>query len=156
MQVDCNPLLGAVPQVQCALHPYPQGQRGAGQLQSSPRSCATSTMCAPSLSARTTRCRSTATLSSELRHKYNVRSIPIRKDDEVQVDCKLLLRSCTTSTTCTPSLSARTTRCRSTTTFFLELRHKYNVRSIPIRKDDEVQVDYHLFLRATSQTQRLF
>ena len=36
------------------------------------------------------RCSSTATFSSELRHKYNVRSILIRKDDEVQVDCNLL------------------------------------------------------------------
>ena len=38
-----------------------------------------------------TRCRSIATFSSELRHKYNVRFIPIRKDDEAQVDCNLLL-----------------------------------------------------------------
>ena len=39
------------------------------------------------------RCRSIATFSSELRHKYNVRSILIRKDDEVQVDRDLLLRT---------------------------------------------------------------
>ena len=141
MQVIYNPPRGAAPQVQCALHPYPQGRRGACRLQSFPRSCTTSTMCAPSLSARTTRCRSTAILSTELRHKYNVRSIPIHKDDEVQVDCKPLLRaapqvqcplhpypqgrrgagrlqtspqSCTTSTMSAPSLSARTTRHRST------------------------------------------
>ena len=31
----------------------------------------------------------TATFSSELCRKYNVRSIPIRKVDEVQVDCNL-------------------------------------------------------------------
>ena len=74
----------------------------------------------------------------ELRHKYNMRSIPIRKDDEVQVDCNLLLRSYATSTMYAPSLSARATRCRSTATFFSKLRHKYNVRSITIRKDDEV------------------
>ena len=43
-----------------------------------------------------------------------MRSIPIHKDDEVQVDCNLLLRSCGTNTTSAPSLSARTTRCRST------------------------------------------
>src|SRR3954471_4570827 len=78
---------GAAPQIQCALHPYPQGRRGAGRLQPSP---------------------------SELRHKYNVRSIPIRKDDEVQVDCNLLLRSYATNTMFAPSLSARTMRCRST------------------------------------------
>ena len=36
------------------------------------------------------------------------------------------------------------TRCRSTATFFSELRHKYNVRSILIRKDDEVRVDRYL------------
>src|SRR3989337_124048 len=137
-------------------------------------------MCTPSLSARTTRCRSTATFPSELRHKYNVPSIPIRKDDEVQVDCDLPLgaapqvqcalhpypqgrrgagrlrpspRSCATSTMCPPSLSARTMRCRSTATFSLELRHKYNVRSIPIRKDDEVQVDCGLLLGAAPQVQ---
>ena len=81
---------GATPQVQCALHPYPQGRRGAGRLQPSP---------------------------SELRHKYNVRSIPIRKDNEVQVDCNLLLRGCATNTMCAPSPSTRTTRCRSTATF---------------------------------------
>ena len=46
-----------------------------------------------------------------------MRSIPIRKDDEVQVDCNLLLRSYGTSTTYAPSLSARTTRCRSTAAF---------------------------------------
>src|SRR3954471_5239914 len=138
---------GAAPQVQCALHPYPQGRLGVGRLQPSP---------------------------SEQRHKYNVRSIPIRKDDEVQVNCNLLLRSYATSTMSVPSLSARTTRCRSTATFSFgatpqvqralhpypqgrrgagrlqpspsELRHKYNVRSIPIRKDNEVQVDCNLLL----------
>ena len=46
---------------------------------------------------------SIATFSSELRHKYNVRSIPIRKDDEVQVDCHLLLRSYATNTKILPS-----------------------------------------------------
>ena len=66
VQVDCNLLLGAAPQVQCTLHPYPQGRRGAGQLQPSPL---------------------------ELCHKYNVRSVPIRKDDEVQVVCDLLLKA---------------------------------------------------------------
>ena len=55
------------------------------------------------------------TFSPKLRHKYNVRSIPIR---------------------------------RSTVPFSSELRHKYNVRTIPIRKDDEVQVDCDLLLRA--------
>src|SRR3954465_8254421 len=77
---------GAMPQIQCALHPYPQGRRGAGRLQPSP---------------------------SELRHKYNVRSIPIRKDGEVQVNC--------------------------------------NACSIPTYKDDEVQVDWSLHLRVASQ-----
>src|SRR3954468_6965918 len=100
-----------------------------------------------------------------------MKHIPIRKDDEVQVDCHLILRSYATNTTCAPSRSARTTRCRSTATFSFgaapqvqralhpdpqgrrgagrllpspsELRHKYNVRSIPTRKDDEVQVDYN-------------
>ena len=135
----------AAPQVQRALHPYLQGRRDAGRLQPSPL---------------------------ELRHKYNVRSIPICKDDEVQVDCNLLLRSCATSTTCAPSLSARTMRCRLTVTFSFgaapqvqrvlppypqgrrgagrlrpspsELHHKYNVCSLPIRKDGEVQVDCNL------------
>ena len=82
---------GATAQVQRALRPYPQGRRGAGRLQPYP---------------------------SELRHKYNVCSIAIRKDDEVQVDCNLLLRSYDTSTTSAPALSARTTRCMSTKTFF--------------------------------------
>ena len=77
-----------------------------------------------------------------------MKSIPIRKDDEVQVDYYLLLRRCTTSTMCAPFRSARTMRCRSTDTFSLELRHKYNVRFIPIRKDDEVQVDCCLLLRS--------
>ena len=48
----------------------------------------------------------------ELRHKYNVRSIPIRKDDEVQVNCNLLLWSYATSTMRAPSLSARTMKRR--------------------------------------------
>ena len=74
-----------------------------------------------------TRCGSTATLSSELRHKYNVRSILIRKDGEVQVD---------------HDLSS-------------ELRHKYNVRSILIRKDDKVQVDYNPLHGAALQVQCL-
>ena len=84
----------------------------------------------------------------ELCHKYNVRSIPIRKDDEVQVDCYLLLGSCTTSTTYAPSLPARATRCRSTAALFSELRHKYNMLSILVRKDDEAQVDFNLILQA--------
>ena len=66
-------------------------------------------------------------------------SIPICKDDEVQVDCYLLLRSCATNTTYAPSPSARTTRCRSIATSSFELRHKYNVRSILVRKDDKAQ-----------------
>ena len=49
-------------------------------------------------------------LPSELRHKYNVRSILTRKDDKVLVDHDL------------PS----------------EIRHKYNVCSILIRKDGEM------------------
>src|SRR4051812_9561507 len=90
---------GATPQIQCALHPYPQGRRGAGRLQPSPL---------------------------ELRHKYNVRSIPIRKDDEVRVDCNLLLRSYVTNTMCAPSLSATTTRRRTieVSTSGLHLKHK--------------------------------
>ena len=47
----------------------------------------------------------------------SMKSIPIRKDDEVQVDCYLLLRSCATNTMCAPFRSTRTTRCRSTVTF---------------------------------------
>ena len=90
---------GATPQIQHALHPYPQGRRGAGRLQPS---------------------------ASELCHKYNVRSIPIRKDDEVQVDCNLILRSYNTSTMCAPSLSTKTMKYRSTgvTTSELQLKHR--------------------------------
>ena len=62
---------------------------------------------------------------TELRYKYNVRSIPIRKDDEVQVDCNPLTK----------------------------LRYKYNVHSIPIRKDDEVQVDRNPLLGGAPQIQ---
>ena len=35
----------------------------------------------------------TAPLSKELRQKYNIRNIPIRKDDEVQVCLFLLTKS---------------------------------------------------------------
>ena len=90
--------------------------------------------------------RSTATFLFELRHKYNVCSILVRKDDEVQVNYNLLLWSCTTSTTYAPSLPARATRCRSTAALFSELSHKYNVRSILVCKDDEAQVDCNLLL----------
>ena len=67
MQVVCDLLLRAAPQVQRALHPDLQGQRGAGRAQH---------LVLLSM-----------THSTELRHKYNVRSILIRKDDEVQVVC---------------------------------------------------------------------
>ena len=57
-------------------------------------------------------------------HKYNIRSILIRKDDEVQ------------------SIMSS------------ELHHKYNIRSIMICKDDEVLIEH--VSRAASQEQCLF
>ena len=63
VQVDYDLLLRAVPQVQCALHPDPQGRRGAGRAHH---------LVLLSM-----------TLLTEVCHKYNKRSIPIRKDDEV-------------------------------------------------------------------------
>ena len=143
--------LRAAPPVHRTLHPCLEGRRSAGRLEPSPPSYATNTTYAPSLSARMTKCRSTATFSSELRHKYNVRSILFRKDGEVQVDYNPLFgsapqvqcalhpypqgrqgagrlqlspRSYTTSTTCAPSLSARMERRRSTEVSPSELHFK--------------------------------
>uniref|UniRef100_A0A453ED37 KOW domain-containing protein n=1 Tax=Aegilops tauschii subsp. strangulata TaxID=200361 RepID=A0A453ED37_AEGTS len=52
------------------------------RVTSSRRKCRKAHFTAPSSVRRVLM---SAALSSELRHKYNVRSIPIRKDDEVQV-----------------------------------------------------------------------
>ena len=126
----------------CAL----QGRRGAGRLLSSPSEVSHKYNMR---FARTMRCMSTATFSFGATPQLQC---ALCKDDEVQVDCCLLLWSYATNTTCASFRSARTMRCRSTVTFSLELRLKYNVRSISIRKDDGVQVDCDLLLRAASQT----
>ncbi|MBV7591726.1 50S ribosomal protein L24, partial [Escherichia coli] len=52
------------------------------RVTSSRRKCRKAHFTAPSSVRRVLM---SAALSSELHHKYNVRSIPIRKDDEVQV-----------------------------------------------------------------------
>ena len=77
--------------------------------------------------------------------RLSMKSISIRKDYEVKVDCRLPLRSYATNTTC--ALQGRRGACQLLPSPS-ELRHKYNVRSIPIRKDDEVQVDCYLLLRS--------
>merc|ERR1719251_103086 len=69
-------------------------------------------------------------LSKELKAKYNVRAIPVRKDDEVMIfrgryhDREGKVVSCY----------------RKKFRIFVELKAKYNVRSLPIRKDDEVMI----------------
>ena len=132
MQVDCNLLLRATPQVQCTLHPYPQGRRGAGRPRPSSPSYATNTTCAPSLSARTMRHRSTATFFFELRRKYNVRSILVRKDDEAQVDYNLLLRA-------TPQIQRAPHPCRQRRQSAVRLKSPFqgcisNTKVIPNRE----------------------
>ena len=64
--------------------------------------------------------------------RLSMKSILIRKDDEVQVVCRLLLRSYATNTTC--ALQGR----RGAGQLLpspSELRHKYDMCSILIRKD---------------------
>lgn len=72
----------AAPQVRESAHPPAAAMKRNPRVTSSRRKCRKAHFTAPSSVRRVLM---SAALSSELRHKYNVRSIPIRKDDEVQV-----------------------------------------------------------------------
>ena len=84
----------ASPQIQHALHPTPQGRRGAGLLPPSLEELRhkynAHSITDPQGKRGTSRLLPSP---SELRHKYNVRSSLIRKDDEVRVDWSINLRA---------------------------------------------------------------
>ena len=129
VQVDCYLLLLSYgTNTMCAL----QGRRGAGRLLPSPSELRHKYNVH---SARTTRCRSTATFSFGATPQIQC---ALCKDNEAQVDYYLLFRSSATNTMCAPSQSART-------------QVDCNLCSILACESGEEQIDWILHLRAASQ-----